>query len=184
MAFQSFVSENFLKQFTPLSNNIDVQEIIPHLHVVELINVREVVGKLLYDDIKAKYIAQTLSSDEIVLVEYIKNLVAYKAASEALPFMSIKITPKGATKLSGENSQPATVKEIEWLQGSLKSKAEYFAQRLVDYLCLNPEKFPLFRDADNESGIVSVENEQYDSDFYFDDYDYDYKKYFGPNTNL
>ena len=169
MAFQSFVTEAYLKSVAPISQNIDIAEIMPHLEATELIWTRELLGRPLYDDIKAKFIAQTLNSNEIELVGYIKYHVAYRATSEAIPFLSVKIKAKGTIQLTGDYEQPAPLKQVQWLQQSLIDKAEYFETRVVEYLCRNSELFPLYRDADTKTGIMQ-NNQPYDSEIIFTDF--------------
>ena len=60
MAFQSFVSESFLKEFTPLNVNIDITELTPHLQSTELVWTRELLGRPLYDDLKLNEIKDKL----------------------------------------------------------------------------------------------------------------------------
>jgi len=145
MDFISFVSEAYLIDFTPLNGNIDAKELLPHLQYTELNYVREIVGKWLYDDLKAKFIAQTLNSDEITLVSMLKETIAYRCAEQALPFLSMKIRNSGAVKLTGSNFQPATTADMKYLGQTLKQRAEYFEERINQYLCDNSDLFPLYK---------------------------------------
>ena len=183
MAFQSFVSENYLKTNSPISKNVDISELLNHLEYCELINTREVTGKPLYDDLKEKFLNQTLAGKEIEVVELIKQQITYRAASASLPFLNYKIVAKGVQTLNGENSQPADIKSIQFLQGNLNDRAEYFEKRITDFLCLNNSDFPLYLQADTESGIYVSGSERYDSDVYLDiDSDLRFNKYvYGPN---
>jgi len=183
--FKSFCSEDYLKSFTPILANVDISEVLPFTEEVELINTREMLGKLLYDDVKTKFIAQSLSNDEIELVTLLKRAIAYRTISESILFLSMKITAKGVQKLTGENSEPVSTSEIKMLKSELENKAEYFEQRILDYLCKNSNKFPLYGDADNVEGIISTSETRYDSDIYFDnDYSLRTARYlYGPNKN-
>lgn len=168
MAFQSFVSEQYLKAFTPISANVDVSELISQLEVVELMWTREITGLQLYDELKTKFIAQTLSANEITLVGYLKQHIAYRAAAEAIPFLNVKMVAKGPTKLRGEFSDPASLKDVMWLQSSLMNRAEYFEERCKAYLCNNSPSFPLYLTADNELDIIANQDSSWDSDIYLD----------------
>jgi hypothetical protein len=168
MAFQSFVSEAYLKAFTPISSNVDVSELVNHLEAVELMWTREITGLQLYDDLKAKFITQTLSAHEITLVEYLKQHIAYRTSAEAIPFMNVKMVAKGPSKLRGEFSDPASIKDVQWLQSSLMNRAEYFEERCKNYLCKNSPLFPLYLTTDNELGIIANQDSAWDSDIYLD----------------
>jgi hypothetical protein len=184
MAFQSFVSESYLKTSTPVLANVDVSEVVPFLEEVELINIREIIGKPLYDDVKAKFIAQTLSADEITLVTYIKKALSFRAVGAALPFLMIKITAKGPQTLKGEFSDPTDLTSMKYIRTEIDKYSEYHEERLVEYLCKNSNKFPLYATSDNESGIISTTDSRYDSDIFLGDYSLRTNKYlYGPNQN-
>jgi len=184
--FQSFVSEYFLKSFTPISQNVDITEVTPHLETVELINTRELVGRPLYDDLKTKFIAQTLDTNEVELVSLLKRAISYRATAECIPFLSMKITSKGVQTLRGDYSDTPGLNSIKYLKSELENKAEYYEQRAVEYLCKNSKYFPLYNTSDDIEGIISTSETRYDSDVYLDvDSDLRLNKYFyGPNQNL
>jgi hypothetical protein len=184
MAFQSFVSQDYLKTSTPVLANVDITEVVPFLEETELIQIREIIGKPLYDDLKAKFAAQTLNADEITLVTYIKKALAFRAVSAALPFLMIKLTAKGPQTLKGEFSDPTDLSQMKYIRAEIDKYSEYHEERLVEYLCKNSSKFPLYNQADNESGIISTSETRYDSDIFLEDYSLRVNKYlYGPNQN-
>ena len=174
MAFQSFVSLEYLSSFTPISRNIDVNEITPHLQSTELMWSRELIGKNLYDDLKDKFSAQTLNNDEVVLVGYLKQHIAYRASEMAIPFLNIKIKSKGAVKLKGDYEEPASLGDMKYLREELKNRAEYYEQLIKTYLCKNSSLFPLYLGTNDL--IEPITSTSYDSDIYLDDYYDDYVK--------
>jgi hypothetical protein len=152
---------------------------------VELIDVRELVGKPLYDDLKTKFINQTLDTNEIELVNLLKRGISYKSASQALPFLNTKITSKGVQKLRGDYSEAGSMEEMKYLRRELENKSEYFFERVVEYLCKNSKYFPLYNVSDDVEGIISTSESRYDSDIYLDEPgDLRLNKYlYGPNKN-
>ena len=183
--FQSFVTEYYLKSFTPISQNVDITEVTPHLETVELINTRELIGKPLYDDLKTKFINQTLDANEIQLVDLLKRGISYRATAECIPFLSMKITSKGVQTLRGDYSETPGLNSIKYLKAELENKAEYYEQRVIEYLCKNSKYFPLYNTSDDIEGIIQSSETRYDSDIYIDDMDnLRLNKYlYGPNKN-
>lgn len=167
MAFQSFVTENYLKSFTPLNNNIDVNDILPHLQLSEEIWARELLGNDLYQDLKTKFIAQTLDVLEASLVTLLKPMIAYRCAFEAIPFLSVKIRNSGVVKLNGDNYDAAGLNEVKYLRDELANRSEYYATRIAQFLCDNSSDFPLYKwsTANNPSPNPSMD---YDSDVFLD----------------
>lgn len=144
-AFQSFVTEKNLQDFTPININVEPKEVLPHLEYAEFNWLRGILGQNLFDDLKEKYVAQVLNSDEADLVQYCKSVVSYRALAEALPFLSIKIRNAGAVRLSGENFTASSTSDIKYLQDHLRQRSEYFEKRLSDYLCDKGNLFPLYK---------------------------------------
>lgn len=167
MAFTSFCSENYLKAFTPLNNNIDVKDILPHLQLAEEIWARELIGNDLYVDLKTKFIAQTLSAIEIDLVGLLQPMIAYRCTFEAIPFLSTKMRNGGIVKLKGDNFDAAPLSEVKYLRDELANRSEYYATRIAQFLCDNRNQFPLYAWSmdNNPSPNVSTD---WDSDIYLD----------------
>ena len=160
------ISEQYLKSLTPISSSIDVTMLTPHIESAQIIWQREILGRVLYDDIILKFSGQTLSSDEIELVEYMKPAIAYRTVYEALPFLSIQIKPKGAVRLRGEFEDQASLNEVKYLRDNFEKKAQYYEERVVEYLCLNGRKFPLYGKSDLSTGVNSINNNAFDADIY------------------
>jgi hypothetical protein len=183
MAFVSFCSENYLKEFTPMNNNIDVKDILPHLQLAEEIWARELLGNDFYVDLKAKFIAQTLAGLEIDLVALLKPMIAYRCAFEAIPFLSTKMRNGGIVKLKGDNFDAAPLTEVKYLRDELANRSEYYATRISQFLCDNASIFPLYRWAmDNNPSPNNTSD--WDSDVYLEDpYYLKNYKYYGKDKN-
>jgi hypothetical protein len=182
MAFTSFVSETFLKSFTPLNQNIDSNDLVSHLQAFELMNLQEILGRDLYNDLKTKFIDQTLSQIEIDLVNLMKNAIAYGAASMALPFMSLKLRNVGVTKLKGDNFDSADLADIKYLRNELDNRTQFFMQRIINFICLNRPDFPLYNWSLHNDPSPSAAQTTYNSEIWTGD-DEEIRiarKYFGP----
>lgn len=166
------ISESYLKGLTPISSSIDVTMLTPHIESSQIIWQREILGRILYDDIITKFDAQTLSADEIELVGYMKPAIAYRTVYEALPFLSIQLKAKGAVKLRGEFEDQASLADVKYLRDNFEKKAQYYEERVVEYLCLNGQKFPLYGQSDLSTGVNPINNNAFDSDIYLGDAEY------------
>jgi hypothetical protein len=152
-----WINQAFLKTFTPINQNVDISEVANHIESAELIYVRELLGKLLYDDLTIKINSSTLSPIEEELVDLVKQLEAYRAAEIAIPFLGIKIRNKGVVKLNDEFAQPASVEEMKYLRNELKNRADYFTERASQFLCDYSSDFPLWL----RTSVNGVKNNPY-----------------------
>jgi hypothetical protein len=184
MAYTSFCSESYLKSFTPLNNNIDVNDILPHLQLAEEIWTRELLGNDLFQDLKTKFIAQTLSAIEIELVNLLKPMIAYRCAFEAIPFLSTKMRNGGVVKLKGENFDAAPLSEVKYLRDELANRSEYYATRIAQFMCDNSNEFPLYAWS-NDNNPSPNNSPDYDSDIWVDEpYYMKNYKYYGKNKPI
>ena len=188
----TWVTQQYLKSFTPINNNVDANDIAPHVDTAQLIYTRELLGKLLYDDIDTKFKAGTLNTIETELFEILKQHIAYRATETAIPFLSIKIRNKGTVKLRDEYAEPASIEEMKYLRHELKNRAEFFEKRAQEFLCQYAVDFPLWRAGQDANGnkqqIWPNPNNPYDSDVYLEDKDsWDLKRnryFYGPNGSF
>lgn len=190
MAFVPWITQSYLKTITPISTNVDISEVANHIETTQLIFTRELLGKLLYDDLNTKFINNTLSSIETELFDIIKQSIAYRSAEIYIPFAGIKIRNKGVVRLSDEFAQPASLDDIKYLRHELKNRSEYFEKQVQNFLYEYNNDFPLWLKSKNAAGdkqlIYPTANSPYDSDIYIDDYEYRIRRgryYYGPNSN-
>jgi hypothetical protein len=190
MSFTPWITQSYLKSLTPISQNVDISEVSNHIETAQLIFTRELLGKLLYDDLNLKFIANSLSAIETELFDLLKQAIAYRSSEIYIPFASIKIRNKGVIKLSDEYGQQASLDDVKYLRHELKNRSEYFEKQVQNFLYEYNNDFPLWLKSRGNNGdkqlIYPTANSPYDSDIYIDDYEYRIRKnryYYGPNSN-
>ena len=141
-----FITDTYLKENSPMSGNVDINELYPYAKTAEDIYIQDAIGTSLYDDLKAKIIANTLSANEIILCKKIREAVLWYTVYDALPFLAIKLRNIGVVKQTGEGHESATREDISYLRKECKNKGDFFLERLQKYLC---EFGDLFSEYDN-----------------------------------
>lgn len=149
MANAFFVSENWMKDNTPLCKNIDVKEIYPHINVAQDKYIKDLLGSKFFDSLKTKIIAATLSDDEKVLIKLIRPCLSWYICYEALPFLSDKIRNKGVLRSAGTDLTNSEVSVVKYLRQECLNQAEYYLKRIQDYLCENHNLFTDYDHPDN-----------------------------------
>lgn len=165
MATILLIGEQYLKDFTPVSNNTDIEQIKPHIEFSQDSYTQEILGTNLYNDIQTKYSAQTLSTIEQSLVAILKPALAYRSLEAAIPFMNTQIRNKGLVNQNSENAIQAEMDKMRYLREESRNRAEFYEERAKKFLCNNKTSFPLY-EADNED-INPIKSSAYDSDLYF-----------------
>lgn len=175
MSQQLFISESYIKENTPLSQNVDIKDILPNIEPAQIMYIEAIVeeqyGETFYEHLLDAYSAQTLSSDEETLVLLIKPALAYRAAEMSLPFIDTQIKNKGLQYQSGDFSAAVEIERMKYLRNELKNRAEAYTSKLVKYM----EKYKSLYEANivssEISGDKSQSNNSFDSGFVFDNPD-------------
>ena len=165
-----FVSEDTIKKSTTINGNVDVELLLPYIKVAQDIHIHQLLGTDLYDKIQADITGGTLTGNyQSFTDDYIQPVLIHYALFECLPFLSYKIMNKDIVRKISETSTPASLEDIKYMREIVKNTAEYYATRLVDYLCNNNELFPEY--TTNSNGDLAPTKDTYFSGIVLDKYE-------------
>ena len=82
---------------------------------------------------------------------------------------------KNVSNKSSDNSQPIDYTELNFLMDHWRNKAEFYKQRLIDYLCANSSLFPAYCSTDDSSDLLPESN-AFTSSFYLGSESWEEKK--------
>tara|TARA_R110000822_G_scaffold61319_6_gene151838 strand:- start:1947 stop:2528 length:582 start_codon:yes stop_codon:yes gene_type:complete len=146
------ISEAKLKRFTDINNALDVDLISSTIREAQIVHITRLLGSKLYDKILSDVDNGTLSGNYKTLVDdYIQDSLLYWSYYESLE--SIYLRPRNAGLVvpqGGENNAAADLILYDRKRQSVKNKAEYFSERVVDYLCFNNVLFPEYNQNVND----------------------------------
>ena len=147
-----FIKRSDLVKNTALSGSVDTDKFIQFIKIAQEIHIQNYLGSDLYDKISQDIIDDTLTGDYLALVnDYVQPMLIHYAMVEYLPFAAYTIANGGVYKHNSENSSLAPKEEIDSLIAKERDYAEYYTQRLIDYLSFNaPSKFPEYYSNSNE----------------------------------
>lgn len=164
MANILFVTETYIRENTPFNQNLDINDITPHIDPAQDFHIQPILGQNFYNSLLDTYSAQTLNANETILVGHIKIAVAYRAATMALPFIQFQIKNKGPQTQSGDFSSSVDLATLKFLKNELENRSEFYEQRLINYLKDNGNLFPDFT-TNNTTDISPSSASSYDSGF-------------------
>ena len=135
-----------------MNGNVDTDKFIQYIKISQDKHIENYLGTDLMNKIQADIIASTLSGDYLILVnEWIKPCLIHWAMVEYLPFANFTIANKGVFKHTSENAEGVTKEEIDYLLEKERNTAQYYTDRLIDYLSFNAgSKFPEYYTNNNE----------------------------------
>lgn len=138
----NFISETWLKNFTPLPSNIDVKELQPFYYPSQDKYIRDVLGDELYNRISDGITNNNLNNDETELLKLIRRTLGYYIVYEAFPFLANKIKNIGVNNTTDDKQNATDSKILKEMRQEVSNNAEYYMVRLNKYLCTNHTLFP------------------------------------------
>lgn len=152
MAKALLITRKDVIKFTAMSGGIDTDKFIQFVSIAQDKHIENYLGTDLLEAIQTKITGSTLTGDYLTLVnEYCKPALIHWTMVEFLPYSSYTIAQKGVFKHSSENADTASRDEIDYLLEKERNTAQYYTERLIEYLSFNASsKFPEYYTNTNE----------------------------------
>ena len=152
MAEALLISRKDVVKFTAMNGNVDTDKFIMFVKISQDKHIENYLGTDLLNKIQADIIAGTLTGNYLTLVNtYVKPALLHYTMVEFLPYSNYTIANKGVFKHTSENSEAVTKEEIDFILEKERDTAEYYVNRLVEYLSFNAgSMFPEYYTNNNE----------------------------------
>jgi hypothetical protein len=137
-----FISEQYLRDFTPLAANLDIALIFPYCKSVQDTHIQDILGTSLYNTLQTKVINNNPSADEIVLLDLCRQALAWLTVAKALPYIAIQIRNIGVQSSTTDNGSSAELEKLKYVRHEADTTAQFYQKRLTDYLCFNGNLYP------------------------------------------
>ena len=143
MAYVLFISEEKLKDSTAINLNVDVNLLLPYVRQAQKLYVETKLGTDLTQKLKDEIIAGTLAGAYKTLVdEYIGDMLPNWAFYAAIPFLRFKIENGNIYSKTSETGTALSTEEAQHLREEVRNTAEYYTERLIEYVKNNIASFP------------------------------------------
>ena len=143
MAEELFINSVTLKKHTVIDGSEDSDKIMQHIFNAQVIHIRNLLGTDLYDRLQAGITASDLSANEVTLIDdYIQMTLVHYAAAEYFTFARYTASQGGVFQHQSDNAIALTQSDVDGLVKKERSNAEYFATRLINFLCENNTDYP------------------------------------------
>ncbi len=143
MAYVLFISENKIKDSTAIGGNVDMEHILPFIKVAQKKIIESKLGTDLFEALQTKITAGTLTGAYQTLVDdYIQDALVHWAFYECLPFLRFKVSNGNIYSKTSETGTALSTDEAQHLREEIRNTAEFYTQRLIDYIVNNTSSFP------------------------------------------
>tara|TARA_R100001440_G_scaffold3260_1_gene8188 strand:+ start:16314 stop:16874 length:561 start_codon:yes stop_codon:yes gene_type:complete len=140
-----FISEDTIKKSTTINGNVDVELLLPYIKVAQDIHVHQLLGTDLYEKLQSDVAAGSIAGVYKTLIdEYVQPVLVHYSLYECLPFLSYKIMNKDIVRKISETSSAASLEDIKYMRNIIQNTAEYYSERLIEYLRNNNSSYPEF----------------------------------------
>lgn len=156
-----FIDEDFLKDQTAITKNVDPKELKPFLSLAQEKYCRDLLGDAQYERLEDAIINNSKTNDENILLEKLSLPLAYYVLFEAYPSLKEKTRNIGVISTADINQLKIDENIFKEMRMETLSNAEYWAERVRVYLRCNRDLYPLYAqcnkdiNADPHSNFVS-----------------------------
>jgi len=143
MAYVLFISENKIKDSTAIGGNVDMEFMLPYIKISQKKYIETKLGTDLYEKLQADITASTLTGAYKTLVDdYIGDSLVHWGFYECLPFLRFKVSNGNIYSKTSETGTALSTDEAQHLREEIRNTAEFYVQRLIDYITNNTSSFP------------------------------------------
>lgn len=173
-----FISEQTLKDRSLLQDNVDPKLIKPTIKMAQDMYIEPILGTGLYRELQEQIADDDLSVENKTLLDnYITDCLCWYVQAEMVMSLGFKFTNKNVLRKTSENSDVPSISELFDLEERTKNKAEWYAQRITNFLCEYNEDYPLYDNPGNGLDIIHPNSTSYTAGMYLGDTKKDYKNY-------
>ena len=139
------VSEEKLKAFTSINQNVSPADLIPYILQSQDIVLQNYIGATYYMELKNQVVTGTVSSNnQFLLDNYIGNALCNWGLFYALPFLKYKIFNKSVVSPTSESSESITLEELKFLMEQVRSAGETYMKRMIEWMVLHPGDYQAY----------------------------------------
>lgn len=138
---------SYVKAFSTVSDNLDDAIITPAIIDAQLTGLQPLIGTKLFDKICSDITNTGLSGDYKTLVDnYISQYLLMAVQAELCITNYSKEHNAGPVGYTDLNYQNTTLNELKYLKGHWDEKANFYGNRLTEFLHANHSKYPEYNE--------------------------------------
>lgn len=146
---RTLINQEYLKQYSPIPKNYNLDEVENYVKVAELIWVKPIIGDNFYDELLDEIEDNEVTDANSTLLLSIYPLLGFAVVYEALPFIWANVSEVGITLGHSDNSNSVELKDLDYILKHLRAQIEARVDNLKDFLKTHSESFPLYENIDD-----------------------------------
>ena len=151
------ISAETLKLNTTLSENVDDNLIHPVILVSQDQHIQPILGTDLFDYMKANM--TTVTGDYATLLnDYIQKPLVYWTLAKLYPLLKYRMVNHSVVSMDNEQGTSASYDELKPLIANAEDSAQFYTERLIDYLQNNSSSFSQYSTNANNQMSATTRN--------------------------
>lgn len=135
------ISENKLKNFTDIDQNVTSAVLLPFIGVVQQTKLEYIIGRLYYVQLLNEVATNTLTTINNNFLQYfVQPMLIWSAYAECLPSIFMRIKNNG---IVAGSEKTITISEMEYMQTRADDRGQFFERRMIEELIYNQSNYPL-----------------------------------------
>ena len=162
-----FVTEDRLKSYTGIEENVDPAILYPFVLQSQDLYVQQTLGTKLYNKMKELVDDKVINGTAIptdyktLLDDYIIPMVIHYSYWLALPHIKWRTSNKGLLSGTSEVGESVPLEELQYLRNSIKDTAQFYNERLRDYLKAYQELYIEYQSYTQKDGMAPKRGTSY-----------------------
>lgn len=149
------ISEDYVKSNSNIDDNLWGKMLLPAIREAQEMGLQAIIGGSLYqrilDMVEDGSIQQTANSAYKNMLDiFIQPYLLYQVMVNVIPVIGTKLSNMGVMTTDDEKSNHVSKNERDSLSEYYQYRADFYAQRLQDFLSNNRSKFPELNENDFE----------------------------------
>lgn len=137
------ITEDYIKKYTWLTGSVDTNLLYPAIYLAQDEHAQRYLGTKLLNKLKSDLVANTLSPEyDTLLYDYVCRVICWWSLYEVIPHLYYKNDNGTLVVRISEDTQPITETMLQQYREQAKIKAEYYTERLNNFLCANSTTYP------------------------------------------
>jgi len=138
-----FISTDRIKKDTALGGSVDDNLLLPYILMAQDRYILPVLGTDLNDKLISDIQGSSLSGAYLTLLQtYIQPALVQFAFATVLPFLRLRMVNNSVVTMSSEQGSSVSHEELKPLINASMDQAEFYRERLIDYIQNNTSSFP------------------------------------------
>ena len=138
-----FISTDRIKKDTALGGSVDDNLLLPYILMAQVRYILPVLGTDLNNKLISDIQGSSLSGAYLTLLQtYIQPALVQFAFATVLPFLRLRMVNNSVVTMSSEQGSSVSHEELKPLINASMDQAEFYRERLIDYIQNNTSSFP------------------------------------------